>query len=197
MLARIGASGVLALALGGGIAFAASRSIQADDIQVCVNDVNGLMRAASECRQGESPLTIGGGSDVRVTQNGTSTVPFGEDGPGKTLPLTGVTVTPRCSFVTAPPAPEELALPRVALTAAAGNTMDAFAGSVSTIGGESLLLAPIGGARASAPQGFSSSPTVIVTSNGATATMVIGGGADFASRTCTFLWQAVEAPNET
>jgi hypothetical protein len=37
--------------------------------------VAGLLRVASPCREGEYPLSIGGGGDVRVSQNGRFTVP--------------------------------------------------------------------------------------------------------------------------
>ena len=60
-------------------------------------------------------MTIGGGSNVVVTQNGTFTVAVGETGAAKTLPLTGVTVAGKCELVTAPPAPSEGGLARILL----------------------------------------------------------------------------------
>ncbi len=86
-------------------------------------------------------MTIGGGSNVVVTQNGTFTVAVGETGAAKTLPLTGVTVAGKCELVTAPPAPSEGGLARI-LSASSG-TMDAIAssgtgGQVGTFGGTTL-----------------------------------------------------------
>ena len=195
MLIRLAATAAVVLAVGAAVALAGTRTTAAGGLEVCVNDTNGLMRAASTCRAGESPLTLGaGGGDTRVTQEGTFTVPFGETRVGKTLPLTGVTVSGRCDVFTAPAPPEEGANPRIELDAASGTTMDAFGGFGATIAGQTLLLPPAGGVRTSFRRNFGSIGA-IVTSNGATATMTIGSGADFDTRTCTFLWQAVEAPN--
>lgn len=56
----IGAA-VALLAIGGGVAFAATQAQASGGTNVCVNDANGLVRVADSCRVGEHPLTIGGG----------------------------------------------------------------------------------------------------------------------------------------
>jgi hypothetical protein len=180
------------LALGAGVAFAATQATASDGTDVCVNDTNGLVRVADVCRDGEHPLTIGGGGATQVTQNGTFSVPWGETGSGKVLPLTGVTITGRCDAI--PPEFGEGGLPRLLIQAANGTTMDVFSDqSSSGTGKTSVLLPPAGG---SSPSGvFAGTRHAILTSNGATATITVGGTANIAARTCIFLWQAVEAPN--
>jgi len=158
-----------------------------------VNNTNGLVRVADACRDGEHPLTIGGGGVTQVTQNGTFSVPWGQTGTGKVLPLTGVTISGRCDTI--PPEFGEGGLPRALIEAANGRTMDVFADSTTPAGTDktTALLPPAGGSN---PGGvFVGTRTAILTSNGATATITVGGTADVAARTCVFLWQAVEAPN--
>jgi hypothetical protein len=181
------------LALGAGMAFAATQATASGGTDVCVNNTNGLVRVADVCRDGEHPLTIGGGGATQVTQNGTFSVPWGQTGTGKVLQLTGVTISGRCDTI--PPEFGEGGLPRALLEAANGRTMDVFADTTSPAGTgkTSALLPPAGGSN---PGGvFVGTRTAILTSNGATATITVGGTADVAARTCMFLWQAVEAPN--
>ena len=190
--AVIVAVAVAVLALGAGVAFAATQATAAGGTKVCVNNTNGLVRVADVCRDGERPLTIGGGGATQVTQNGTFSVPWGETGSGKVLPLTGVTISGRCDTI--PPEFGGGALPRLLIEAANGTTMDVFAdiGTAGT-GKTSVLLAPAGGSN---PGGvLVGTRPAILTSNGATATITVGGTADVNARTCIFLWQAVEAPN--
>ena len=190
--AVIVAVAVAVLALGAGVAFAATQATAAGGTKVCVNNTNGVVRVADVCRDGEHPLTIGGGGATQVTQNGTFSVPWGETGSGKVLPLTGVTISGRCDTI--PPEFGGGALPRLLIEAANGTTMDAFADvAASGTGKTSLLLPPAGGSN---PSGVSAGTRyAILTSNGATATITVGGTADVNARTCIFLWQAVEAPN--
>jgi hypothetical protein len=190
--AAIVAVAVAVLALGAGVAFAATQATAAGGTKVCVNNTNGVVRVADVCRDGEHPLTIGGGGTTQVTQNGTFSVPWGETGSGKVLPLTGVTISGRCDTI--PPEFGGGALPRLLIEAANGTTMDAFADvAASGTGKTSLLLPPAGGSN---PSGVSAGTRyAILTSNGATATITVGGTADVNARTCIFLWQAVEAPN--
>ena len=200
MIGRITAAVIAALALGTGVAIAATQLTSSSGTAVCVNDTNGLMRASTACREGEHALTIGGGGNVSATQHGTFTVPWGQTGTGKVLPLTGVTVSGRCELV--PPEVGDIALARILIEAASGKTMDAFA----EVGGEqnpgartSILTRPISSGGTAPPFGDlaarNSTLDAIVTSNSATATMTLGGYVDTSSRTCTYLWQAVEAPN--
>ena len=194
MIRRIIASTVVVLALSAGVAYAATQLAASDPTQVCVNDANGLMRVAAVCREGEHAMTIGGEGDVRVTQEGTFTVGWGTTGLGVTLPLTGVTVAGKCELVTSPPAPPgtpDIGLARV-LLATTGN-MTAFSGNVGTVAGQSLLTIPATTASSSGINHGSGS--AIVVSNGATATLTFGAQANGPDRTCTYLWQAVEAPN--
>jgi hypothetical protein len=188
--AVIVAVAVAALAVGAGVAFAATQSSGGTD--VCVNNTNGVVRVANPCRDGEHPLTIGGGGATQVTQNGTFSVPWGETGGRKVLPLTGVSISGRCDTI--PPEFGGGALPRLLVEAASGTTMDVFADvAASGTGKTSVLLPPVGG---SSPSGVSAGTRyAILTSNGATATITVGGTADVDARTCVFLWQAVEAPN--
>jgi hypothetical protein len=194
MIARVATSVIVVLALSAGAAFAASRLASSDaGTEVCVNSTNGLMRVASTCREGESPLTIGGGGDVRVTQNGTFSVPWGETGGGKALPLTGVSVSGRCEV--APPEFGEITLARFLIEAASGQTMDVFtSGSTNPVGRSSLLTPPLSSVGGGFPA-QSGTRDAIVTSNGATAVLNLGGYVDVGARTCTYLSQAVETPN--
>jgi hypothetical protein len=196
VIARIISSIVAVLALSAGAAFATSYLASSTaGTEVCVNSTNGLMRVASTCRDGEYPLTIGGGGDVRVTQNGTFTVPWGETGGGKILPLTGVSVSGRCELLQAPFG--EVTLARVLVEAASGTTMDAFmtgSGSANPVGQSSLLTAPLSSLGGGFPA-QSGTRDAIVTSNGATAAITLGGYVDAGARTCTYLLQAVETPN--
>lgn len=183
---------VAVLALGAGVAFAATQATASGGTDVCVNNANGLVRVADRCRDGEHPLTIGGGGATQVTQNGTFSMSWGETGSGKVLPLTGVTISGRCE--TTPPQFGEGASPRLLIEAANGTTMDVFSDFVG--GGAaktSVLLPPAGGFS---PSGVSAGTRyAILTSNGATATITVGGTTDTAAKTCIFLWQAVEAHN--
>ena len=192
MVKWIIASAVAVLALSVGVAYGATQLASSTVTQVCVNDVNGMMRSASVCRDGEHAATIGGGGG-QVIQRGTFAVPGGQID-GKTLPLTGVTVSGKCEHS------EQFGqvLARGLLEAASGTTMDTFNTSEGlgggTVGGTSLLISPPLGVSTSSFQSPGGA-TVIATSNGATATISIGGAASLTPPSCTFLWQAVEAPN--
>ena len=190
--AVIVAVAVAVLAVGAGVAFAATQATASGGTNVCVNNTNGVVRVADICRDGEHPLTIGGGGATQVTQNGTFNVPWDQSGNGKTLPLTGVTISGRCGVI--PPEFGGGALPRLLIESASGTTMDVFSDvGIGGTGKTSVLLAPAGGSN---PGGVSAGTrSAILTSNGATATITVGGTADVAARTCIFLWQAVEAPN--
>ena len=100
-----GAQVVVVLALGAGVAYAATQLASTDGTQVCVNQTNGLMRASSTCREGEYAMTIGGGSDVVATPSGRVTVALGAASAPMTLPLTGLTVQGTCERVNAPSRP--------------------------------------------------------------------------------------------
>ena len=76
---KVTAAVIVVLTLGAGVAFAATQMTSSGGTNVCVNDTNGLMRVGSTCREGEHALTIGGGSDVRATQQGTFTVSWGRN----------------------------------------------------------------------------------------------------------------------
>ena len=145
-------------------------------------------------------MTIGGGSNVVVTQNGTFTVAVGETGAAKTLPLTGVTVAGKCELVTAPPAPSEGGLARI-LSASSG-TMDAIAssgtgGQVGTFGGTTLTTGPAAVTWRRRVQRHREWGWIgeSVTANGATATITFGTHVDTTTKSCAYLWQATEAPN--
>ncbi len=181
------------LALGAGVALAALQATASGGTNVCVNNTNGLVRVADPCRDGEHSLTIGGGSAAQVTQNGTFTVPWGQSGTGKVLPLTRVTLSGRCDTV--PPEFGDGGQPRLVIEAAGGTTMDVFAESTpgAGTGKTSVVLPPAGGFT---PMGASvGTRSAIVTSNGATATITVGGTEDLAAKTCVFLWEAVETPD--
>jgi hypothetical protein len=186
------------LALGGGVSYAATQSTASGGTKVCVNDTNGLVRVADTCRDGEHPLTIGGGGGTsQVTQKGTFTVPWGETGGAKVLPLTGVTVSGRCEVFSLPFDSGQGVNARALIEAASGTTMDFFPGdfNASPTGVTSRLLPPSASFFPGMGVGYGATPPVILTANGATATLTIGGYVDDASRTCMFLWQAVEGPN--
>lgn len=187
---------VVLLTLSAGVAYAAAQMTTTDGTQVCVNKTNGTMRVDSICRETEYPLTIGGGgSDVRVTQNGTFTVPAGQT-VGKTLPLTGITVSGTC-----PEPVTGVLLARPLLDAASGQTMDVFASVMGsgrgTLGATSQLLPPVANGGPATPGISPGAGTVVATSNNATATVTVGGTITYTDtiKNCTFLWQAVEAPN--
>ena len=184
------------LALSAGVAYAATQGASGAT-NVCVNNTNGLMRAAETCRDGEHPLTIGGGGTTQVTQNGTFNVPWGETGGGKVLPLTGVTVSGRCEVFSLPFGNGEGANARALVEAASGTTMDFFPGdfNASPKGVTSRLLPPSASFAPGMGVSYQLTPPLILTSNRATATLTIGGYVDADSRTCMFLWQAIEAPN--
>jgi hypothetical protein len=185
------------LALGAGVALAATQTSAVTS--ACVNDTNGLMRAADACRDGEHRVPIGGGGagGTAVTENGSFTVPAGSTGGGKTLPLTGVTVSGRCETFASPFGSAEGFNARVLVEAPAGKTMDFYPAdfNASPTGVTSRLLPPV--ASLIPGMGTSSLTSVggILTVNGATATLTTGGSVDADARTCTFLWQAVESPN--
>ena len=191
MFKRMIAASVVVLAATAGVALAATQFASSSLTQVCVNDVNGLVRADSVCRNNEHPATIGGGGNTRITQDGTFTVQPGQT-MGTTLPLTGIKVSGRCEEV-----PGAL-LARPLLEAASGQTMDAFAGGGATLGGTSLLLYPVTYAGPGPGTTFGGGATTMVaTSQNATATVTVGGAVTYDDTTtaCTFLWQATEAPN--
>jgi hypothetical protein len=198
---KVTAAVIVVLTLGAGVAFAATQMTSSGGTNVCVNDTNGLMRVGSTCREGEHALTIGGGSDVRATQQGTFTVSWGETSAAKVLPLTGVSISGRCQLSS-----PDIGLARVLIEAASGQTMDVFAnGPDNPVSQTSVLTAPLSsGGTLPVPPGFPPNPpipgrpgtaTAIVTSGGATATLTLGGHVDVTARTCTYLWQAVETPN--
>lgn len=195
----IGLAFVAALALGAGVALAATQQASSSGTAVCVNDTNGLIRVAPACREGEHGLTIGGGGNAEVTQHGTFTVPWGQSGTGKVLPLTGVTVSGRCELT--PPEAGDIGLARILLEAASGKTMAAFTdagGEQNPVGRASILTRPIS-SGGTGPFGDlparNGTLDAILTSNDATATITIGGYVDTSLRTCLYLWQATEIPN--
>lgn len=197
MIKKITVSVVVMLALGAGAAYAATQLASSDATQVCVNQTNGLIRASSTCRDSEYALTIGGGSDLSVTQEGSFTITEGASSTPVTLPLSGVQVSGKFEVQTPPPPYPEAGLARIVLSAPSGETMDAFTtpGGVGTIGGTSLTTYPFvayGGSGS-----FYGAGSAVVTANGATATITYGAQVNMATipRTCTFLWQATEAPN--
>ena len=182
------------LALSAGVAYAATQTASGGT-NVCVNNTNGLLRAAETCRDGEHPLTIGGGGTTQATQNGTFTVPWGETGGGKVLPLTGVTLSGRCEVFPLPFGTGDGANARLLIDAPAGQTMDVFPSlGQNPTGVSSLLLAPAS-SYFGMPTISGGTQNAIVAANAATATITMGGYVDLASRTCKFLWQAIETPN--
>jgi hypothetical protein len=141
MTGRVLAVAVVLLGSGGGIAVAATETAASDGTTVCVNDTNGLMRAAETCCEGEHALAIGGGGSVRVTQNGSFSVPWGGAGSAKVLPLTGVTISGQCDVFSTPFGGDG-ANARVLVQAPAGTTMDVYPGdfNASPTGVSSILL---------------------------------------------------------
>jgi hypothetical protein len=186
------AAGVLAL--GAGVAFGASQS--AALTSACVNDTNGLMRAADTCREGEHHVSVGGGGGA-VTQNGSFTVAANATGGAKTLPLTDATLSGRCDTFTPPFGGGDAVTARVLVEAPAGTTMDFFPADFngSPNGVTSKLLAPAASLIPGMGTSSQVSTAAIFTVNGATATLTIGGAVDGNSKACTFLWQAVEVAN--
>ena len=194
MFARATLAIIIVLGLGTGGAFAASHLAASGGTAVCVNDTNGLMRASATCRDGEHALTIGGGGNVQATQKGTFTVAEGETSAGKVLPLTGASVSARCDAVPAPfPGVPDGIVGRLVVQAASGTTMDIPA----QYGGNAQSSTMFGGfgVPGGMPSGGGGTATMILTSNGATATITVGGFGDPASKTCTIHWQAVESTN--
>ena len=196
MFKKITASVVAVLALGAGVAYAATQLQSSDGTQVCVNQTNGLMRASSTCREGESAMTIGGGSDVNVTSSGTVTVGVGATSSPVTLPLTSITVTAVCDRANAP-VPDYSPDAAVArMTFSAPNGMDAVSSpgmNVGTIGGTSLTHS-FQGVLSVGQVNFGNGST-IASANRATATITYGVQLSEPNKTCKFFWQAVEAPN--
>jgi hypothetical protein len=198
MTRRIAAFAVVALALGSGVAFAATQLSSSDGTEVCVNNTNGLVRVASPCREGEHSLTIGAGGSSVVVRNGTfANVPWGTTSAGVKLPLTGVTLAGKCESQAANPPylPSETGLGRLLITSdttMAALTDSSFSGG--TVAGTSLLTDP---ATTAHDTGIASrlGPTTLVVANGATATITFGAQVDAPARTCTYFWQAIEAPN--
>jgi hypothetical protein len=189
----------VALAFGASVAFAATQTTASAGTNVCVNDTNGLLRVADTCRAGEHPLTIGGGGggNAQVTQNGTFTLAGGETSVAKALPLTGVSVSGRCIVAPSPfPGLSDGIAALAVAEAASGATMDIFrpGGGGNPVGQSSTILGGFGAPPGTTIAG-SGALTAIVSSNGATATIIVGAYGDPNSKTCTFLWQAVEAPN--
>jgi len=199
MIKKIIPAVVVVLALGAGVAYAATQMESSDGTNVCVNQTNGLMRASSTCRDGEYAMTIGGGSDVRVTQSGTFTVDGGVTSTPVTLPLTGVTISGKCEVQTPPPPYPLAGLARVVLAAPSGGTMDGFVttpnGGGGTIGGTSVTTQPV--VAYSGSSSMFGAGSAIVTANAATAKVTIGAQVDMSTtpKTCSYLWQATEAPN--
>jgi hypothetical protein len=184
------------LALGAGVGVAATQTTSAGGTAVCVNTTNGLVRVASVCRDGEYSLTIGGGGggNAQATQNGTFTVVEGATDSGKALPLTGVTVSGRCDTVPSPFGGVPDGIVAVAVVrAASGTTMDVFKNG-NPVGQTSAVVGGFGAPPGMTTGGAGTADTIL-TSNGATATITVGGYGDPTSRTCKFLWQGVEAAN--
>ena len=194
MISKIIASAVVMLAVGAGVAYAATQLASSDGTQVCVNQTNGLMRASSTCREGEYPLTIGGGgSSVKVTNGTFADVPWDTTSAGVKLPLTGVTVAGTC--VVDPPSIGGLTRARLLVTTDAGMTAFTYGGG--TIGGNSLLTgqAAIAGGALGGQVGYGLGPDTLVNAHGATATITFGAQVSVPASTCTYYGQAVEAPN--
>jgi hypothetical protein len=188
---------VAVLALGAGAAVAATQLVSSTVTSVCVNDTNGLLRAASSCREGEHAASIGGGGNVQATQHGTFTVAWGQTDAGTVLPLTGVKITARCDVT--PPELGDIGLARILLESASGTTMDAFASRSGGAARTSVLLPPVATGGTFSWGGTVSSTEgplhAVVTSNGATATITFGGDVDVNARACVYLWHAIESPN--
>ena len=200
MRRRIAAFAVVALTLGSGVAYAATQLSSSDGTEVCVNNTNGLVRVASSCRDGEYSLTIGGGGSSVEVRNGTfANVPWGTTSNGVKLPLTGVTLAGKCeNYGPVPPTfPYEVGLARLLITT--DTSMAVFSASGTATGGGSLESASLLTDPATTANGAGVStrlgPNTLVVSNGATATIMFGAQVNAPARTCTYFWQAVEAPN--
>src|SRR5919204_6945211 len=127
-------------------------------------------------------------------QNGTFTVVEGATDSGKALPLTGVTVSGRCDTVPSPFGGVPDGIVAVAVVrAASGTTMDVFKNG-NPVGQTSAVVGGFGAPPGMTTGGAGTADTIL-TSNGATATITVGGYGDPTSRTCKFLWQGVEAAN--
>jgi hypothetical protein len=180
-----------------GVAVAATQKVSSGGTSLCVNDTNGLVRVDTTCRDGEHRVTIGGGGNAQVTQSGTFTVAAGSTGSGKALPLTGATVAGRCDSIPSGSAGVSDGIVALAVVqAAGGTTMDVFRPNGGNPIGQTSS-GPFGGfgVPPGSASGSSGTAQAILTSNGATATISVGGYGDPTSHTCSFLWQAVEAPN--
>jgi hypothetical protein len=130
--------------------------------------------------------------DIRVTSF-RSVVALGTTGAGQLLPLTGVTVAGRCRSTTPPPGFPSDELAQAVLEAASGRSMDALSAQSGTLAGQSLVTQPF--ADTNIDQRRFGTTNVIVSSGGATATITIGASIDLDTGACTFIGQAVEAPN--
>ena len=197
MIRRIVISVVAVLALGAGVAYAATQLQSSNGTAVCVNQTNGLMRASSDCRAGEYAMTIGGGSDVVVTSSGTVTVDLGATSTPVTLPLTSITVTAVCDRANAPVPPysPDAAVARMAFSAPSGmNAVSTPGSNVGTIGGTSLTHSIQG--VLSVGQVSLGYGSTIATANDATATITYGVQLSEPNKACKFFWQATEAPNQ-
>ena len=164
---------------------------------MCQRHERACPSCAGGCRDGEHSLTIGGGGgNAQATQKGTFTVPWGETAGAKQLPLTGVTLSGRCETFSGPFGGEG-ASARLFIETPSGQTMDVFPGpfNSSPTGVSSILLPPVASFFPGMGTNGGTTQHAILTANGATATITVGGTTDNAARTCLFLWQAVEAPN--
>ena len=190
MVRRIAGSALLVLLVGTGIAVAATRgAADSEGVTACVNNTNGLVRIDQTCREGETATVLGGGASGQITYGEAASVPFGTDAAPQALPVTGVALTPRCIVQTGPP---EGVIPRMLVSAPAGQTIDVF-GRFGGLGVASALLFPVGGGFSTpGSQILSETQMVLVVSPSGSVTLSIGGTASFESRTCTFAWQAVE-----
>jgi hypothetical protein len=196
MIAKIISSAVVVLALGAGVAYAATQLASSNGTDVCVNQTNGLMRVTSTCRDGEYPMTIGGGSGAQVTSSGTVTVGVGSASAPKTLPLTSIAVTAVCDRANAPVPPysPDAAVARMAFAAPGGmNAVSAPGSNVGTIGGTSLTHS-FQGVLSVGQVGFGNGST-IASANGATATITYGVRLSEPDKACKFFWQATESPD--
>ena len=202
MISKIVVSVVVLLALGAGVAFAATQLASTDGTHVCVNQSNGLMRVSSTCRAGEDAMTIGGGNDVAVTPSGTVTVAVGATSDPITLPLTGLRITWSCDRQNAPVPPysPDAAVARISVAAPTG-TMDVITsqpklgglGLVGTIDGTAVTYSVYGTLNVG-DVNFGEG-TAIASANGATASLTYGVQVSEPGKTCKFVWQATEAPN--
>jgi hypothetical protein len=197
MFTKFLASGVALLALSAGVAYAATQLASSDGTEVCVNEVNGLMRVASTCRESEYPLTIGGGGNVEAHSGTFADVAWGATSTGVTLPLTGVTLAGKCEAQgpVPPYLPYEVGLARLLITRDGGMAafMDSsFAGG--TIGGTSVLTDPATTAHDAGVANHLGTG-VLVRANGATATIAFGAQVNAPARTCTYFWHAIESPD--